>query len=63
MSTKDTNLSSIWILVNGKIFTNCMVFLTKIQTWPVTDAATLRTRTVYYYKYDLYPYFGKSLYF
>jgi hypothetical protein len=39
MSTKDTNLSCIWNL-NGKIFTNCMVFLTKIQTWPVIDAAT-----------------------
>jgi hypothetical protein len=29
-----------------KIFTNCMVFLTKIQTWPVIDAATFRMHTV-----------------
>jgi hypothetical protein len=39
-------ISSIWNL-NGKIFTNRRVFLTKIQTWPVIDAATLRTRTVF----------------
>jgi hypothetical protein len=45
MSTKDTNLSSIWKF-NGEIFTNCMDLLTKIQTWPVIDAATFKMRTV-----------------
>ncbi len=41
---------SLQLLHNWKIFTNCMVFLTKIQTWPVIDAATFRTRTVFKFK-------------
>jgi hypothetical protein len=45
MSIKDTNRSSV-LNLNGKMHTNCMVFLTKIQTWLLINPDFLDCNTV-----------------